>query len=53
MEVRNDMSVRLWAYQPEKCDGDICVNDCNRCPKGEWIEFEEFDDGEETDDADI
>ena len=27
------MSVSKWAYTPEKCDGDICVGDCDFCPK--------------------
>ena len=27
------MSVRLWAYDPEKCDGDYCVNECDMCKK--------------------
>lgn len=27
------MSMRLWAYEPEKCDGNICPNECDRCPK--------------------
>ena len=47
------MSVRLWAYEPDICDGDFCPNDCDRCSKAKWIDFEEFDDGEEeTDDTD-
>lgn len=24
----------LWSYRPEKCDGDYCPMDCDRCPKG-------------------
>lgn len=27
------MSVRLWSYESEKCDGDYCPNDCDRCSK--------------------
>ena len=27
------MSVNKWAYNPEKCDGDICIGDCDRCYK--------------------
>ena len=46
------MSVRLWAYEPDICDGDFCPNDCDRCSKAKWIDFEEFDDGEDEDDTD-
>lgn len=31
------MSVSKWAYDPEKCDGDFCVGDCDLCPKAEDI----------------
>lgn len=24
----------LWSYRPEKCDGDYCPMDCDKCPKG-------------------
>ena len=27
------MSVNLWAYEPEKCDGDYCYGDCDNCAK--------------------
>ena len=27
------MSVSLWAYTPEKCDGDLCRGDCDLCSK--------------------
>ena len=23
----------LWSYDPEKCDGDFCPNDCDFCNK--------------------
>ena len=29
------MSVSLWAYSPEKCDGQPCCGDCDRCEKKE------------------
>lgn len=29
------MSVRLWGYEAEKCDGDYCPNDCDRCYKAD------------------
>lgn len=29
------MSVSKWAYEPEKCDGDFCVGDCDFCPKAD------------------
>ena len=36
------MSVSLWAYSPEKCDGDFCPHDCDHCPK----RFEDYADGD-------
>lgn len=27
------MSVSKWAYDPDKCDGNFCHGDCDRCPK--------------------
>ena len=36
------MSVSKWAYEPEKCDGQKCVGDCDFCDKAE--ESEENDD---------
>lgn len=27
------MSVRLWAYQPDKCEGNPCHGDCDLCSK--------------------
>ena len=27
------MSVSKWAYDPDYCDGDICVGDCDYCNK--------------------
>lgn len=29
------MSVSLWAYNPDVCDGDFCPMDCDYCPKRE------------------
>lgn len=29
------MSIKLWAYEPEKCDGDYCINNCDLCFKNE------------------
>ncbi len=31
----------LWAYSPERCDGDFCPQDCDICGKA---------DGEDEDD---
>ena len=28
----------LWAYDPDICDGDLCVMDCDRCPKRHQVE---------------
>lgn len=27
------MSVSKWNYEPQKCDGDFCVGDCDLCNK--------------------
>ena len=27
------MSVSKWAYEPWKCDGEYCPNDCDHCYK--------------------
>ena len=32
------MSVKLWKYEPEKCEGKPCCGDCDEC---------EEDDGKE------
>lgn len=29
------MSVSLWAYEPEKCDGEPCCGDCDKCKKAD------------------
>ena len=30
------MSVRLWSYEPEKCDGQPCPGECGICNKADW-----------------
>lgn len=37
------MSVSLWDYSPEKCDGDYCPGDCDMCSKCGESEDEEQD----------
>ena len=32
------MGVSKWAYEPEKCDYDYCVGDCDNCHKAEGEE---------------
>ena len=34
------MSVSKWAYDPDKCDGDLCPGDCDMCSKTESEETE-------------
>lgn len=42
------MSVNLWAYEPEKCDGQYCCGDCDLCHKtDDEIEEEEIRNGRE------
>lgn len=31
----------LWAYDPDKCDGDWCPCDCDSCYKSEIVEEDE------------
>ena len=31
------MSVSKWAYEPDKCDGDFCIGDCDKCGKAGLI----------------
>ena len=38
------MSGRLWAYSSEKCDGEYCPGDCDRCYKADWSEDETHED---------
>jgi len=33
--IGDDEMSDLWAYEPEKCDGDICFNNCDHCPKSD------------------
>lgn len=35
------MSVSKWAYEPEKCDGDFCIGDCDLCSKAAEDEEED------------
>lgn len=42
-----DMSDK-WSYDPEKCDYEYCIGDCDRCPLAEEDDEEEGDE-----DADI
>lgn len=27
------MSIKMWSYAPEKCDGDWCPGNCYACKK--------------------
>lgn len=38
------MSVSHWAYDPDKCEGDFCPGDCDKCPKRDEDGEEESDD---------
>lgn len=46
-EIR--MSVSLYRYDPEHCDGEPCIGDCDLCRNWNWEDFEEYEDGEEDD----
>lgn len=49
------MSVSKWAYDPERCDGQSCCGDCDRCSrwrdqaKDDREEAEEIQRGREQD----
>lgn len=45
------MSVSKWAYSPEKCDGDLCVGDCDLCGKAYENDDEELSEPVHTGDA--
>lgn len=32
----------LWSYMPEKCDGDFCPMNCDRCTKND-VEDDEIE----------
>lgn len=37
------MSVSKWAYEPEKCDGQPCIGDCDLCNRKEKVmEYKEL-----------
>lgn len=38
------MSVSLWAYDPDKCDGDVCRGDCDLCIKA----YEDIEESKKT-----
>ena len=42
------MSGSRWRYKPEKCDGDFCPGECDKCPKC-WEDEEDDDDTTDTD----
>jgi hypothetical protein len=39
----------IWLYDPEICDGDLCLMNCEHCPKADLVvqkqEEEADDDG--------
>lgn len=32
------MGIHTWAYEPEKCDGEPCICNCDHCPKAKESE---------------
>lgn len=34
------MSVSKWAYDPNKCEGQMCVGDCDICSKKDELSEE-------------
>lgn len=43
------MSVSKYAYEPWKCDYEICVGDCDLCPKRDWVRDDEDIEEDEDD----
>lgn len=37
------MSCDMWAYEPDKCDGQPCPGDCDFCSRAEDWEDDEDD----------
>lgn len=37
------MSVKMWCYDPGKCDGDYCRGDCDRCPKAGILSDDDYE----------
>ena len=37
------MSCDMWAYEPDKCDGQPCPGDCDFCSRAEQGEDEDED----------
>lgn len=42
------MSVSMWSYRPEVCDGGGCPGDCDLCDKPKNMEDEDEESGEEN-----
>ncbi len=43
----------VWLYDPEVCDGDLCIMHCDVCPKKEIIfEREEKDNADDSTESD-
>lgn len=45
------MSVSLWAYYPDVCDGDFCPQDCDNCYKKDDAVAAAADEDEPNDDS--
>lgn len=45
------MSASKWAYEPDICDGEPCVGDCDNCRLAEEAENEDWE-GEDWNDPD-
>lgn len=37
LERSKTMGCSKWAYEPDKCDGDYCVGECDLCEKADYI----------------
>ena len=44
--IGDDEMSGLWAYEPEKCDGDFCPMNCDICGK----KYDDLEGEEEEDD---
>lgn len=42
------MSVSKWAYEPDKCDGEPCVGDCDLCSKAREIMCDRMENDNDT-----
>ena len=41
----------IWLYDPEICDGDLCIQNCDHCPKADKVMDKVIQKQEESNDS--